>query len=128
MKIRKEFLFVLIITLITCYSYAKSPFLIYYGDNASLNYLNSFKEVVLDPDHFDSVKGIKAYKYGYISIGEVENFREYFKFVKNFGVLKGENPVWKGSYFVSLKTGKWQIILIFLKSAKCLMKELIMLE
>jgi endo-alpha-1,4-polygalactosaminidase (GH114 family) len=88
--------------------FCKSDFLIYYGDNASIEYLNSFKEVVLDPDHFNYVFGLKPFKYGYISIGEVENYREYFDFVKQMGILGKENPNWKGAYYVKLKSGQWQ--------------------
>ncbi len=95
-----------------CNLFARSPFLIYYGDNASINYLNNFKVVVLDPDHYNYVFGLKAYKYGYVSIGEVENYRDYFKFVKNMGVLLKENKNWKGAYYVSLKSGKWQDFVI----------------
>ncbi len=104
------FFILLIMTLSRCY--AKSDFLIYYDNNASIKYLNSFKEVVLDPDHYNYVFGLKPYKYGYLSIGEVENFREYFKFVKNMGVLGKENPNWKGAYFVKLESGKWQQFVI----------------
>ncbi len=88
--------------------FAKSPLLIYYGDNASINYLNHFKVIVLDPDHYNYVFGLKPFKYGYLSIGEVENFREYFKFVKKWNIFIGENPKWKGSYYVDLTNGKWQ--------------------
>ena len=112
-KLRRNsilFFVLLYITLSSCY--AKSDFLIYYDNNASINYINSFKEVVLDPDHYDYVFGLKPYKYGYLSIGEVENFREYFNFVKNMGVLGKENPNWKGAYYVKLKSGKWQQFVI----------------
>ncbi len=100
--------FILFVIFIHSDIFCKSDFLIYYGDNASIEYLNSFKEVVLDPDHFNYVFGLKPFKYGYISIGEVENYREYFDFVKQMGVLGKENPNWKGAYYVKLKSGQWQ--------------------
>jgi len=100
--------FILFVIFIHSDIFCKSDFLIYYGDNASIEYLNSFKEVVLDPDHFNYVFGLKPFKYGYISIGEVENYREYFDFVKQMGILGKENPNWKGAYYVKLKSGQWQ--------------------
>ena len=97
---------------ITTASLAKSPLLIYYGDNASTEYLNSFKAVVLDPDIYHSVFNIATETYAYISLGEVRKSRNFFQFVKEMSVLKGENPNWKGSYYISLKSGKWQEFVI----------------
>jgi hypothetical protein len=111
MKIVK-LLFIYVAIFLTFNLYAKSPFLIYYGDNASISYINSFKTVVLDPDHYNYVFGLKPFKYGYISIGEVENYREYYEIIKNLGIFTGENKNWKGSYYISLKSGKWQDFVI----------------
>ena len=92
--------------------FAKAPILIYYGDKASNEYLNHFKVVVLDPEHFNNVFNLKSVKFGYLSIGEVQKNRSYFNFVKKLGILKGENPNWRGSFYVNLISGKWQEFVI----------------
>ncbi len=103
---------VFIFLLYPVFLFSKSPLLIYYGDNASLSYINQFRNVVLDPDNYNHVFDLKPITYGYLSIGEVENNREYFKYVKKLGVLKRENSNWKGSFFVVLRSGKWQSFVV----------------
>ncbi len=92
--------------------FSKSPILFYYGDNVSDKYLNQFKNIVLEPDNYDSVSSIKAFKYGYLSIGEIAKNKGYFKFAERNKLLTGESKNWEGSYFVSLKSHKWQHFVI----------------
>ncbi len=107
----KKFILILLL-LLTANLNAGSPLLIYYGNSASSTFLNNFQTVILEPENYDYLFGLNSFKYGYISIGEVEETREYFDLIKNKGLLSGENPNWKGSYFVSLKSGEWQDFVI----------------
>jgi len=45
---------------------------------------------------------------GYISLGEIEKFRPWFKEVKKEGILLEENENWPGSYMVDLRDSRWR--------------------
>ena len=49
---------------------------------------------------------------GYISLGEVENTRSYFKQVQAMGILLGQNPNWPGSYYVDVRDPRWQQLVV----------------
>jgi uncharacterized protein (TIGR01370 family) len=92
--------------------FASPPFMIYYGDKTPIKTLEKFDVVVLDPESYPDVKAMKNMTYGYVSIGEVENYKPYYKKAIDLKVVGKENPNWKGSYSVILKPRKWQQIII----------------
>jgi endo-alpha-1,4-polygalactosaminidase (GH114 family) len=92
-----------------CFSH---PFLIYYGNKASQFELEQFDTLVLEPWNYKNVKNWKSLTYGYISIGEVENYRPWYKQVENLGLLGKINPNWPDSRYINLQSGKWQDMVI----------------
>jgi endo-alpha-1,4-polygalactosaminidase (GH114 family) len=88
------------------------PFLIYYGNKASQFELEQFDTLVLEPWNYKNVKNWKSLTYGYISIGEVENYRPWYKKVLNQGLLGEKNPNWPDSRYINLQSGKWQDLVI----------------
>ena len=44
---------------------------------------------------------------GYLSLGEVEQYRPYFSDVESEGILLGENEDWEGSFFVDVRDPRW---------------------
>ncbi len=93
-------------------AFAKYPLLIYYGQDVSFKEIEEYEVVVLDPDSYDDVNAINSITYAYISLGEVREERDFFESVKKLGVTGSESKEWKGSYFVTLKGGKWQEFLL----------------
>lgn len=44
---------------------------------------------------------------GYLSLGEVQRDRGWFREVQGMGILLGENPNWPGSYYVDVRNAEW---------------------
>jgi cysteinyl-tRNA synthetase len=71
--------------------------------------------VVVDPE--DS--GIKprkdlpnSSKFAYISIGEAEDYREYWQEVQGWNIVLNENPQWHGNFPVKYWDDRWQALTI----------------
>jgi len=84
------------------------PFGIYYGSAVSPSFLQKFDEIVIDPSNYEDVKDFSNLPYAYISIGEVENYRDYYELVEKKGILGEVNPFWTDSRYVNLESGEWQ--------------------
>ena len=83
----------------------------YYAEAVPPGGFAGFNLLVLDSDFHPELKPlIQSGKtvLGYISIGEVEDVRTHFKEVKAEGLLRGENPNWKGSHFVDVRDRRWR--------------------
>jgi len=88
----------------------RSRWAAYYSGSIPLESLDGFDLLVLDCDHHPPLEPlIRRGKLllGYLSLGEVEQYREHFAAVKSAGLLLQENQVWKGSYFIDLRDGRW---------------------
>ena len=79
-------------------SYDKS-FFIYYGSAACIHRLNEYQTLVLDPDNYKDVNKFKSFTYAYLSIGEVNSFRNYFQCLKKNNKLLEKNSIWD-SYLI----------------------------
>ena len=89
----------------------------FYGANPPLDELAAFDIAVVEPDHVPDPKpwrrdaSIGASElFAYVSFGEVEPTRAYFKAVPA-GVLKGQNQAW-GSSVVDQTTPTWRAFFI----------------
>jgi len=91
---------------------ASYPFGIYYGSVIAPSFLQKFDEVVIDPANYEDVKNFSNLPYAYISIGEVENYRDYYELIEKKGVLGEVNPNWRDSRYVNLESGEWQKFVI----------------
>jgi polysaccharide biosynthesis protein PelA len=83
---------------------------VYYADKAAPVEFVDYSLVVLDATHhppLEPLKGMGKRLLGYISLGEVEQWRPYFAAVKAEGLVLGENPHWKGSFSVDVRDPRW---------------------
>ena len=84
--------------------------IVYYSDNAPIEAFDAYKVLVLDSDFHPPLGPLLEQKkllLGYLSLGEVEQVRHYFRKVKDEGILLHENQYWKGSYFVDVRDPRW---------------------
>ena len=96
---------------------ALSNIAFYYGANPPLDELKAFDIAVVEPEHVPDPKPFRrdaaigaAELFAYVSIGEVEPTRAYFKAIPA-GILKGENQAW-GSSVVDQTHPQWQAFLV----------------
>lgn len=83
---------------------------VYYADKAAPIEFVDYTLVVLDATYhppLEPLKNMGKRLLGYISLGEVENWRPYFAAVKAEGLTLGENPHWKGSFSVDVRDPRW---------------------
>ncbi|MDH5393524.1 MAG: endo alpha-1,4 polygalactosaminidase [Gammaproteobacteria bacterium] len=88
-----------------------SPWMVYYGANASAKVFEPYKLVILDGENHslaarlvDRGKTVLAY----LSLGEVEKNRHWFAAVKAEGLLLMENRNWPGSFYLDVRDNRWQ--------------------
>ena len=69
---------------------------------------------ILDPDNHPEIAGLKGrvILIAYVSIGEAENYRSYWEGVKGAEWIIGENPNWKGNYYVDVRNPGWRRLII----------------
>jgi len=87
-----------------------SPWVVYYASEASADAFSDYQLLVLDSDNHPPLQELKKpgkLILGYISLGEVESYRGYYSDVRREGILLDENPYWKGSYFVDVRSAFW---------------------
>ena len=81
-----------------------------YSDKSRVEEFAGYDLVVLDSDAHPSLTALTRHGsvLAYLSVGEVANHRGYFAAVKAEGILLGENPNWRGSFFVDVRDPRWQ--------------------
>lgn len=91
------------------------PWLVYYKEKAPLEAFEPYGILVLDSHYHPPLRPLSErgkVLLGYISLGEVENHRAWYAKVRRWGILKDENPHWKGSYYVDLRDPRWTTLVI----------------
>lgn len=86
------------------------PWVVYYADKEPVEAFESFRLLVLDSETHPPLRPLSErgkVLLGYLSVGEVESHRPWYAKVKRWGILKDENPNWKGSYYVDLRDPRW---------------------
>jgi len=89
---------------------AAVPWVVYYGDTAPAEAFDPYDVVVLDSQYHPPLQPLLdrgKTVLGYISLGEVEAHRPWFKAVRNEGLLRGENPYWEDSFYVDTRDRRW---------------------
>ena len=75
----------------------KKSAIVYYGDDISYPMVGVNDYIIVEPENINTyTHGFKLYKnkiYGYVSVGEVEKERNYYKKIKNSWVI-GKNRNW----------------------------------
>ena len=76
--------------------------------------LEPFDLVILDPDTHPPLEWVKddALRVAYVSLGEAEDYRAYWKEIKNKPWIVRENPDWKGNYYVDVRNSEWQEVIL----------------
>lgn len=82
-----------------------------YSDEVRVDALAAYDLIVLDSRYHPPLAPLLSARkdlYGYISLGEIEENQPYFAAVQHEGILRGENPNWKGSYFIDWRDPRWE--------------------
>jgi len=91
------------------------PWAVYYSDKAPIETFKDYKLLILDSDYHPSLHALKdqgKLLLGYISLGEAESQRHYFKSLENKDILLQENKNWPGSYYVDVRKPYWTKLVI----------------
>lgn len=89
---------------------ASSNFIIYYSDKADYTKFEKYKTIVFDSTYHPDIKPLIAKEIdvlGYLSAGEIESSRWYFKKFKDSNILLEENKNWSGSYMADIRNKEW---------------------
>ncbi|MBF0431480.1 MAG: endo alpha-1,4 polygalactosaminidase [Fibrobacteria bacterium] len=86
----------------------------YYGeDSSSLARLEEYDLVVMEPDHgFTPPENTRTLYVGYVSLGEAEKFRWYWKEIEGRDFILWENENWKDDYLIDIRSSEWQDFLV----------------
>jgi len=81
----------------------------YYGESNEVFLSDKFKLIILEPDNPLMIpQKTDTVFIGYISLGEAEEFRWYWKKIKDEDFVLEENPDWEGDYYVDIRNPLWQ--------------------
>jgi uncharacterized protein (TIGR01370 family) len=86
------------------------PWVVYYSKEVAPASLLPYEVIVLDSDNHPPLQLLQdrgKVLLGYLSLGEVADYRHYFGELKQQGILLHEHPVWKGSFYVDLRNPGW---------------------
>lgn len=84
-------------------------FAVYYGDKPN-PILAQFDLAILEPDAFDLklLPPSKTKYIGYLSLGEISNFRNYWPELRNHPMIIEENENWPGSFRIDIRNQEWR--------------------
>lgn len=88
---------------------------IYYTDKLPASEFAAYDLVVFDSDHHPPIEGLKAQGktvLGYISFGEAETYRSYYKKIKEKNLFFGTSDLWKGHHYIDVRNPEWTRMLI----------------
>ena len=89
---------------------ATASWAVYYSNREPPEAFQPYGLLVLDARYHPSLAPLQAAGktlYGYVSLGEIERHHPLYPRVQAERLLLGENPNWKGSYFVDLRDRRW---------------------
>jgi len=89
---------------------AGDRWVVVYSEKPTIEEFRDYRLVVLDSIHHPPIRPLLEQKktvIGYISLGEVESYRDYFKAVEKEGILYEKNPNWPDSRFVDVRDTRW---------------------
>jgi uncharacterized protein (TIGR01370 family) len=81
-----------------------------YSEKPAIPEFRAYNLVVLDSIHHPPIRPLLEQRktvIGYISLGEVENYRDYFKEVEKEGILYEKNPNWPDSRYIDVRDQRW---------------------
>lgn len=89
--------------------------LVYYNNQAPTSAFAEFNPIALDADVHPALPPLLAEGktlLGYISLGEVGNYRYYFQQVQQAGILISQDPNYPGSWYVDIRSPFWTNLMI----------------
>lgn len=86
----------------------------YYGHNReTLNQMEKFDLAIIEPDQdFLPPKESKTTYIAYVSLGEVGNYRSYWKDIEHKNIILWENKNWKDAFLVDIRSYVWRDIIL----------------
>ncbi|MFQ5849294.1 MAG: endo alpha-1,4 polygalactosaminidase [Candidatus Binatia bacterium] len=84
--------------------------LVYYTNKAPAEAFKGYSLLVFDSKFHPPLRPLSnrgKTLLGYLSLGEVEQYRDHFRDVKADGILLQENEHWKGSFYVDARDRRW---------------------
>jgi uncharacterized protein (TIGR01370 family) len=81
-----------------------------YSAEPTLDAFRDYRLVVLDSTNHPPIQPLREQRktvIGYLSLGEVEKYRDYYAAVERQGILLGPNPNWPDSRFVDVRDPRW---------------------
>ncbi len=90
---------------------APEKWVVYYNDKLPAEAFMGYDLVVFDGQHHPPLAPLKEkgkIVLGYLSLGEAENYRPYFKELKKKKLLLAANPHWKGHYYIDIRKAAWR--------------------
>lgn len=102
---------------VMAYAADKQPenWLVVYQGTHTITDLYDVDMLVLEAEQGHDVRSLVAQGQtvlAYISLGEVEQYRDYYQTVKNSGAVLHENKNWPGSFYVDIRNPEWARVLI----------------
>ena len=88
----------------------QKPWAAYYADKVPLSSFDPYDLIVFDSQDHPQLKPLSdrgKTLLGYLSLGELEKIRPYYRAVKSENILLDENKNWPGSYFVDVRSKFW---------------------
>ena len=89
---------------------AAERWVVVYSEKPAVEEFRDYGLVVLDSLHHPPIRPLLEQKktvIGYISLGEVESYRDYYKAVEKEGILYEKNPNWPDSRFIDVRDRRW---------------------
>jgi uncharacterized protein (TIGR01370 family) len=89
---------------------ADERWIVVYSEKPAVEEFREYGLVVLDSIHHPPIRPLLEQKktvLGYISLGEVENYRDYYKAVEKEGILYEKNPNWPDSRYIDVRDARW---------------------
>lgn len=106
----KSLLLAAMLSLVSACANAWERWTVYYGHALPADAFQGFDVVVLDATYDAPVAALKAQGktvLGYLSLGEAEDYRPYYKKLKAQKLLLEANPEWKGHYIIDIRKPEW---------------------
>ncbi len=97
----------------SCRTWQSKKWIAYYGNGFKPEHLKGLDLVIVDPDSTDHAlftSGTKTVRIAYISVGEAEEYRYFWKHVKKDWIVD-QNKIWK-SYRIDIRKTGWQKLLL----------------
>lgn len=86
------------------------PWIAYFSDKAKVEDFRIYQWIALDRFEHPPIRPLLSQGktvFGYVTLGEVDDFEPWFEEVKQEGILIKKNPVWTESVMVDMRDPRW---------------------